>query len=405
MYLGLDDGAYRHCAQFLLREPLPAGAHETAGDRKSGANLGSAQDEGETMIQSAGWARGLCALCVLVFAGAANAAAGDAGAIDAWHVQGQVWLLAGEPGQSNVIVQVGDEGVLVVDTGTTEMAPRLVAAIRKLARNEDGSEKPITMVVNTNGRDDHMGGNEEVRKAGRMIVAGEMQRQQDQLTPGAMVFAHQNVQMRLLAALAAGQPTPPRSLWPTFLDNFNQYAVNVNGEAVQFYHPLDAGSDEQLVVGFRRSDVIATGDVLDMTAFPRIDAGRGGTIDGELVALNRLVEMAVPLAAVEGGTLIIPGHGRVCDIADLVDYRNMVTIVRNLVQFHKNQGKSLEQVLALHPTDGYDQRWSGSTPGTSASDFVTAIYRTLPAKGPASFAMQQLTVVPPVKGVPGARSH
>jgi glyoxylase-like metal-dependent hydrolase (beta-lactamase superfamily II) len=360
------------------------------------------------MIHSGRGPRRPVALCVLValalaLAGAPARAA--EGAIQAWHVQGQVWLLAGEPGQSNVVAQVGDQGVLVVDTGTTALAPALVAEIRRLARGDDGAEKPISMVVNTNGRSDHMGGNEEVRKAGRMIVAGEMQRQQDQLTPGAMVFAHQNVQMRLLAALAAGQPTPPRSLWPTFLDNFNQYSVNVNGEAVQFFHPLDAGTDEQLVVTFRRSDVIATGDVFDMTAFPHIDPDRGGTIDGELVALNRLVEMTVPLAAVEGGTLIVPGHGRVCDIADLIDYRTMVTIIRNLVQFHKNQGKSLEQVLALHPTEGYDERWSGAAPGSSAREFVAAIYRTLPPKGPASFAMQQLTVVPPVKGLPGTHSH
>jgi glyoxylase-like metal-dependent hydrolase (beta-lactamase superfamily II) len=264
---------------------------------------------------------------------------------------------------------------------------------------------PIRMVVNTNGRLDHMGGNQIVREAGTMIVAGEMQRQQDQLAPGAMVFAHQNVQTRLLALLAAGKPTPPRTLWPTFLDSFNLYSISSNNEAVQFYHPLDAGTDEQLVILFRGSDVIAAGDVLDMTSFPHIEVERGGTIDGELVALNRLIEMTVPAAQVEGGTLIVPGHGRVCDLADLIDYRTMVTIIRNLVQFHKNQGRTLEQVLALHPTEGYDDRWGTDTGEWTTRDFVTAIYKTLPAKGPASFSMQTLTVVPAPGNAPAARSH
>jgi glyoxylase-like metal-dependent hydrolase (beta-lactamase superfamily II) len=148
------------------------------------------------------------------------------------------------------------------------------------------------------------------------------------------------------------------------------------------------------MVLFRGSDVIAAGDLVDMTTYPIIDVAGGGTIDGELVALNKVIAMAAPANQAEGGTLIIPGHGRLCDQTDVVLYKNMITVIRNLVQFYKNQGKTLEEVLALKPSEGYDQRWGATSGRWTTRDFITAVYETLPAKGPVSFSMRNATLAP-----------
>ena len=313
------------------------------------------------------------------------------GEIHPRQVQGKVWLMAGEPGESNVAVQLGDQGVLVIDTGTQAMAPKLLAEIHRLAQEHGGAKKVIRKVINTNGRDDHIGGNGTLRKAGSQIVAGEEAAQQNAfVSPGAEVVAHDNVLKRLVAE---GNPSR-QSLWPTDTEGFEIDNTRFNGEAVQIHHPHNANTDGQLIVLFRGSDVIAAGDVVDMTSYPVIDVARGGTIDGELVALNKLIAMAAPSNQAEGGTMIIPGHGRLCDQTDVVLYKNMITIIRNLVQYYKNQGKTLEEVLALKPSDGYDQRWGTTSGPWETSDFITAIYQTLPAKGPVFFSMQEGTVVP-----------
>jgi glyoxylase-like metal-dependent hydrolase (beta-lactamase superfamily II) len=299
--------------------------------------------------------------------------------------------MAGEPGESNVAVQLGDQGVLVIDTGAQAMAPKLLAEIQRLAQEHGREKKLIRKVINTNGHDDHIGGNETLRKAGSQIVAGEEAAQQNAfVSPGAEVVAHENVLKRLVA-----ESTPSRqSLWPTDTEGFEIDNTRFNGEAIQIHHPHNANTDGQLMVLFRGSDVIAAGDVVDMTSYPIIDVARGGNIDGELVALNKLIAMAAPANQAEGGTVIIPGHGRLCDQTDVVLYKNMITMIRNLVQYYKNQGKTLEEVLALKPSEGYDQRWGATSGPWTTRDFITAIYQTLPAKGPVFFSMQEGTVVP-----------
>ena len=124
-------------------------------------------------------------------------------------------------------------------------------------------------------------------------------------------------------------------------------------------HQPAAHSDADAVVFFRRSDVIVAGDVLDTTRFPVIDVERGGSIDGEIAALNRIVDMAipsVPIVSREEGTLVVPGHGRLCDQLDIVEYRDMVTIVRDRVRDLMRAGSSLEQVKAAAPARGYTRR-------------------------------------------------
>ena len=315
----------------------------------------------------------------------------DDGEIHATHVRGQVWLLTGQPGQANVLVQVGDQGVLVVDTGVGAMAPKLLAQIQRLAQEHGGEHKEIRRIVNTSGRLDHVGGNATIAKAGSQIISGEERAQQQAfVSPGAEVIAHENV----LRRMSADRTGAFRGLEPTDPETFEVDNQRSNGEAVQIHHPHDANTDGQLVVLFRGSDVIAAGDVVDMLTYPIIDTKAGGTIDGELVALNRVIAMAAPGPQAEGGTVIVPGHGRACDQSEVALYRNMLTIVRNTVQYYKNQGKTLQQVLDLKPTAGYDQRWGGPAGSSTTRDFVTAVYETLPAKGPVFFSMKTTTAVP-----------
>ncbi|MBI4263290.1 MAG: MBL fold metallo-hydrolase [Acidobacteria bacterium] len=302
------------------------------------------------------------------------------GEIHPWHARGRVWLMVG--GESNVTVQVGDNGVYVVDTGTQAMAPKLLAQIQRLAREQGGAHKAIRMVINTNGRADHIGGNEIIRKAGSQIISGEERGPQANFgTPGAEVFAHEKVLERLVAEGVNSE------LWPTDLEGFESDSRRFNGEAVEIYHPRSANTDGQLIVLFRESDVLVAGDVVDMTSYPLIDVARGGTIDGLLVALNKVIDMAVPDRQADGGTLIVPGHGRLATQTDVVLYKNTLTIIRNLVQYYKNQGKTLEEVLALKPSEGYDQRWGRTSGPWTTRDFITAVYTTLPANGPVFFSI------------------
>jgi len=322
------------------------------------------------------------------------------GEIHAWHAQGAVWLLAGEPGESNVAVQFGNEGVLVVDTGTQAMAPRLLAQILRLAQEHAGDQKAIRLVVNSNGRADHIGGNRVIREAGSTIAgaqagAGFRFDRPDTagIVPGAAVIANQNVLTRLVTEAASGAAQAAQALWPTDTEDFDLYNTWFNGEAVRLFHPHSANTDAQLMIQFRHSDVIAAGDVLDTTSYPLIDVARGGSIDGELVALHQLIDLAVPAERQEGGTVVIPGHGALADQSDVVHYADMLTIIRDRVQFYKNQRKTLPQILALGVSADYDQRFGASDGHGSAGDFISAVFRTLPARGPV-FSMQTVTLVP-----------
>jgi glyoxylase-like metal-dependent hydrolase (beta-lactamase superfamily II) len=324
-------------------------------------------------------------------ASAQSAGSADDGQIHAQHVQGNIWLMAGEPGMSNVAAQIAHEGVLVVDTGTRAMADKLLERIKQVANehaDEDGVPE-IRWIIDTDSGVDHIGGNDVIARGGRTIVAGNFTRdaQSQGLQNAATIMANTNLLAHLVAYNAQASQDQQVTLPENAVDA-DIYNTSFDGEAVQLYHPHAAVSDDDTMVVFRRSDVIATGDVIDMTSYPHIDLARGGSIDGELVALNKIIELAVPEDKQQGGTMIIPGHGRLCDQADVVHYKNVLTIIRNRVQFYKNQGKSLQQVLAIKPSQDYDLRW-----GSNAQDFVQAVYKTLPAKGP-SFSMQNETVVP-----------
>ena len=179
-----------------------------------------------------------------------------------------------------------------------------------------------------------------------------------------------NVQSRMLEAKAT-------DLAPTdtyFSEKYTMWRF-LNNQAVQVYHMAKAITDGDSAVWFRRSDVIATGDVYNSDIYPPIDIARGGSIDGEIEALNNLVNMSVTEFMSQGGTMIIPGHGWVSDAADMGYYRDMLIVIRDRVQNLIEKGMTLPQVKAAKPTMDYDPEY-GRQPGVTAQ-FVEAVYRSL----------------------------
>jgi glyoxylase-like metal-dependent hydrolase (beta-lactamase superfamily II) len=269
--------------------------------------------------------------------------------VDSWHVQGNVHLLLGAG--ANAAVQIGADGVLVVDTGAAANREALLAAIRKL------SDAPIRWIINTNADLDHTGGNETVSQAG-MTVNGNP----------AAIISHERVLARMTAE---NRPITEMPL-DTFFEAGRDFYFN--GEAVFLYH-MPAHTDGDVVVYFRGSDVLVAGDVFDTTKYPVIDREAGGSIDGYIRGLNLMLDIAVPERLQEGGTYVIPGHGRVGDEADLLTFRDMLVIVRARVADLIAQGMTLAQVQAAKPALDYDLRYD--TDESSSADFIAAVYRDL----------------------------
>jgi glyoxylase-like metal-dependent hydrolase (beta-lactamase superfamily II) len=273
-----------------------------------------------------------------------------------------------------VAVQVGDDGAVVVDAGTASSAPAVVAAIKKL------SPMPIRYVINTGPDLDHVGGNETVAKAGQtLFFQRSIGLPNDFLGAGAAsILAVENVLTRM-SRPAPGSEAFPLDAWPTETFDYERKYLYLNDEGIEVLHQPSAHTDADAIVFFRRSDVVVAGDIIDVDRFPTIDVARGGSIQGEIDALNRIITLAipsVPIVSREAGTLVIPGHGRVLDHFDLLGYRDMVTIVRDRVRDLRAAGMSLEQVKAATPARGYTRRYGEE----SANAFVEAVYRSLQVK-------------------------
>jgi glyoxylase-like metal-dependent hydrolase (beta-lactamase superfamily II) len=293
----------------------------------------------------------------------------DAVMMRAVSVRPNVWMIAGAGGNSTI--QFGDQGVLVVDTQFAQVADKLLAEINRISGN-----KPIRYLVNTHVHPDHLGGNERLRRAGNLIAAGNVAL--DVRDAGAAIFAHENVLFRL-SKPAGNTATSPAAL-PTDTFFGTRDELSFNGEAVELLHQPKAHTDGDIIVFFRRSDVIATGDVYITTSYPLIDLAQGGTINGIIAALNRIIDLTVPHGKQEGGTMVIPGHGRIGDEADVVDYRDMITIIRDRIDEMIKKGMTLQQIKSAEPTADYDGRY-GATSGFWTTDmFVEAAYRTLGRK-------------------------
>jgi len=274
--------------------------------------------------------------------------------IKTFHVQGNVYMLIGAG--ANVAVQTGEDGVLVVDTGSAATKTKVLAAIRQL------SKKPIRWIINTNGDLDHTGGNETVSQAGQTVNGNP-----------AAIIANENVLTRMADAK---RPITEQPLNSFFEDSRDFY---FNGEAVFLYHIPNAHTNGDVIVYFRGSDVLVAGDIFVTTSYPVIDTKNGGNVEGVITGLNKILDITVPKYLQEGGTYVIPGHGRVCDEADIVDYRDLVVIVRDRIQDLVKQGKTLEQIKAAKPSLDYDGRYGNDKSWTTAM-FIEAIYKNLTEK-------------------------
>ncbi len=285
--------------------------------------------------------------------------------VNSYHVQGNIWVLTGAGG--HVTVQIGDQGVLVVDTQFAETAPKIVEEIRRLAPG-----KIIRYVINTHAHGDHTGGNQIVRAAGETIVAGnEAGDVGETFEPGAEVIAHENVML----SMATANPPLPFEAWPTEVYIGNKYDFYFNGEPVELLYQGRAHTNGDSIIFFRKSDVIAAGDIYVTEGFPFIDQNNFGHINGIIDGLNQIISITVPQDQQEGGTMVISSHGRLSDEADVVEYRDMLTIIRDRVQYLIDEGMSLEEVLEVGPARDYSNRYGNGF--ISTDDFITAVYNNL----------------------------
>ena len=299
-------------------------------------------------------------------------------------VQGAVYMVVGAGG--NIALQIGEDGVVLVDTGTAEAAPRVIATVRSL------TDKPIRYIINTSADPDHVGGNEAIGKLGSTIAGGNVGAGAG---VGAGIIAHENVLNRMSAPTGKTSPFPTTA-WPTDTFIGRQKELYFNNESIQtIYKPGHTDADS--IVYFRKSDVIVAGELFNTLTYPVIDLARGGSVKGVLNGLNDMLDIAIPKAMQEGGTYIIPGRGRLTDEADLLEYRDMVTILRDRVQDAVKRGLTLDQVKAAKFTLDYDARW-GATSGPWTTDmFIEALYKDLSKAGEAPKAAPAKAPAAPAK--------
>ena len=274
-------------------------------------------------------------------------------------------------GGSNVTLQVGREGAVLVDTALAPLAPKILAEIRKRTSG------PLLYIINTHMHPDHVGGNEAFAKLSPQNrideIGGRVTGEQ-----ALKIIGHENVLNRMTTPV--GKETPPPQLGLPTDEFFTAFKdLRVNGEAILVYHEPRAHTDGDSIVLFRASDVVSTGDIFTPGAYPFIDLEHGGSIQGEIDALNHILELTVPGHTQEAGTYVIPGHGRLCDEADVVEYRDMVVIVRDRVRDMVQKGMTLEQVKAARPSRDYDPAYTSADSAATADRFVESIYRSLVA--------------------------
>ncbi len=332
-------------------------------------------------VAAMGWSATL-AIVLIASAWAPRAAAQrDAGAgLDVVQLRPNFYVIAGAGG--NIVMQVGPEGVILVDSGSTDMSDSVLDAIRRV------TPLPIRYIINTSMDADHVGGNETLAASGLSILAGALAAGAglgaDLITNEgrASVLAHENVLARMSAPTGEQSPVP-FALWPTKTFAFHMYSMYLNGEGIQVIHQPAAHTDGDTIVFFRRGDVIATGDIIDTTRFPFIDVTRGGSLQGEIDALNRLMDMSIhnlPLQWYTDRTLLVPGHGHVYDKLDLLEYRDAITVIRDRIQDLIDQGKTLQDVRAANPTLGYRSQYGTDSGPWTTDMFVEVAYNELVAR-------------------------
>ena len=316
---------------------------------------------------------GLAGVLVIASAGTTGARQQTPGDLEVLQLRPNFHVVAGAG--SNIGVHTGEDGIIVVDAGAGARTTAVLAAIRSI------SSAPIRYIINTTADADHVGGNEALAKAGQTLLLPRSFFVPDGFLSGAAsILAAEPVLTRMSASDNGGEPAFPPGALPTETFHYARKYMYLNGEGIEVLRQPAAHSDGDSIVFFRRADVIMAGDILDTTRFPVIDVARGGSVQGHIDALNRLVAMAipsVPIVSREAGTLVVPGHGRICDQLDVVEYRDMLSIVRDRVRDLVAQGRTLEQVQAEAPARGYTRRYGADSGPWTTRQFVEAVYRSL----------------------------
>ncbi|MGH9807961.1 MAG: hypothetical protein ACRD9W_12005 [Terriglobia bacterium] len=283
-------------------------------------------------------------------------------ALDIVKVRPNFYMIAGAGG--NIGLQTGSDGVVLVSTGNASATKEVMAAIKTV------TDLPVRYILNVDAGPDFVGGNLALGRAGLAVLNN---------TTGAAILAHQSVLNKMSARDA--KPSYPGDAWPTEAFLTKRHAFRFNDEGIEFWYQAAAHTDADSFVLFRKSDVIVTGDVMDTTRFPVIDVEHGGSILGEIDALNKLIELTIapiPFIYKDVGTYIIPGHGRLSEQMEAVDYRDMVVTIKDTVADLIKKGKTLDQIKAAHPALAYEPRY-GRAAGVTDS-FIESIYKSLTAK-------------------------
>jgi len=313
-------------------------------------------------------------LLSLAFFGALSIRAAEPdGGLDVVKVRKNFYMIAGAGG--NIGVQIGSDGIVLVNTGTAAASDQVLATLKKL------TDLPTRYIINADAGAEFVGGNEKLARAGYTIFTNALGGGGNALPNGggASILSHDSV----LRVMSTGKTPYPSGAWPNEAFFTPRKAIRMNDEGIEILYQPAAHSSADSFVLFRASDVVVTGDVMDTTRFPMIDLANGGSIQGEIDALNRLIDLTIaptPFIYKDVGTYVVPGHGRVCEQMEVVDYRDMVVLVRDNIADLMKQGKTLEQIKAARPALPYETRYGSQSGPWTTNAFVEAVYKSLQAK-------------------------